>query len=127
MKGLLQHCLKRVGRWAAGPVAVLAMLGAHVTALVVLGALVIALAVLACLTWRWTLGSTARSDRGIRMILALRGDPRSLPQRPSANSPPRSPRRQTAQAPAARSPQTARAGEVTPDSRVAPSSRRRKG
>jgi hypothetical protein len=81
VKGLVQRCLKRVGRWAAGPVAALAGLGAHVTALVVLGALVIALAVLACLMWRWTLGSTARSDRGIRVILALRGDPRALRQR----------------------------------------------
>ena len=90
MKGLVQRCLKRAGHWAAGPVAVVAGLGAHVTALVVLGALVIALAVLACMMWRWTLASAARSDRGIRMILALRGDPRSLPQRPSA--PPGSPR-----------------------------------
>jgi hypothetical protein len=87
VKGLVQHCLKRAGRWAAAPVAVLAGLSAHVTALVVLGALVIALAVLACLMWRWTLASTARSNRGIRMILALRGDPRSLPQRPSPQPP----------------------------------------
>ena len=73
MKGLVQHCLKRAGHLAAWPVAVLAGLGAHVTALVVLGILTLALAVLACLMWRWTLGSTARADRGIRMILALRG------------------------------------------------------
>jgi hypothetical protein len=86
VNGLMQRCLKRVGCWAAGPVAVLAGLGAHVTALVVLGVLVIALAVLACLMWCWTLGSTARSDRGVKMILALRGDPRSPPQRPSAQS-----------------------------------------
>jgi hypothetical protein len=92
VKGLIQHCLKRAGRWAAAPVAVLAGLGAHGAALAVLGGLVIALAVLACLMWRWTLASTARSDRGIRMILALRGDPRSLPQRPSPQPPPGSPR-----------------------------------
>lgn len=56
MKGLIQRCLKRVGRWVAGPVAVLAGLGAHgMTTLIVLGAFVIALAVLACLMWRWAL------------------------------------------------------------------------
>lgn len=109
MKGLVQRCLKRAGAWAAGPVALIAGLGAHVTALAVLGALVMALAVLACLTWRWTLHSNARSDRGIRMILALRGDPRSLPQRPSAQPPAGSPRHPPGPRPrAARSPQTAR-------------------
>lgn len=126
MRGLAQRCLNRVARWVAGPVVVLAGLGAHVAALVVLGALVIALAVLACLMWRWTLGTAARSDRGIRMVQALRGDPRSLPQRPSAQSGSGSPARPGG-TPAASSPQAAAAGKVTLASRVAPSSWRRKG
>jgi hypothetical protein len=121
VKGLIQRCLKRVGRWAAGPVALLAGLGAHVTALVVLGALVVALSGLACLMWRWTFGSTARSDRVIRMILALHGDPSSLPQRASAQSPCRQPGlRRTA------APQAAPAGKAALTSRAAPPSRRRK-
>jgi hypothetical protein len=86
VKGLVQRCLNGAS-WAAGPVVVLAGLGAHVAALVVFGTLVIALAVLACLMWRWTLGTAARSDRGIRMVKALRGDQEFRPQCPPAQSP----------------------------------------
>jgi hypothetical protein len=126
VEGLVQRCLKRVGRWAAGPIAVLAGLGAHVTALIVLGALVLALAVLACLMWRWTLASTARSNRGVRVILALRGDSRSLPQRPAAKPAPRL-AASRAEATAAGSPRAVPTVKATLTSRVTPSTRRRKG
>jgi hypothetical protein len=87
--GFVLRYLKRVRRWAAGPAALLAGFSAHgLTALVVLAALVVVLAVLGRGMLRWTISSGARSDRMIRMILALRGDGRSPAESPSALSSP---------------------------------------
>jgi hypothetical protein len=89
VKGLVLRCLKRTGQWLAGSAAVLAVVGLHGPAApVVAGVLAIVLAVLAYRMLRWTLASSARSDRLIRMILALRGDARSLPHDPLASPPP---------------------------------------
>jgi hypothetical protein len=72
--------LKRV-RWMAGPVALLAGLTAHgVVALIVFGVLFVVLAVLGRGMLRWIISSDDHSDRLIRLILASRGDGRSLAQ-----------------------------------------------
>lgn len=85
------RCLKRVSRWVAGPAALLAWLSMHgLTALVVVAALVVVLAVLGLGLFRWIIDSGTRSDRVNRMILALRGDARSLAPGPSASPSPTS-------------------------------------
>ncbi len=93
----MKNALKRVRQWVAGPAALLAALSTHgFVALIVLAVLVVVLAV-------WIIGSDARTARVTRMILALRGNARSLG--PAATSPPSSRRRR--QRPARRR-QTAR-------------------
>ena len=94
------RCLKRVSRWVAGPAALLAWLSMHgLTALVVVAALVVVLAVLGLGLFRWIIDSGTRSDRVNRMILALRGDARSLAPGPSTSPLPASRQhRQTARA-----------------------------
>lgn len=86
---LVLRCLKRMV-WIAGSAGLVASLSSHgLLALVVLAVLVVVLALLGRAMLRWTISSGPRSDRMIRMILALRGDGRSLPQGHAALSSPR--------------------------------------
>jgi hypothetical protein len=93
---LVLRSLKRVGRWAAGPAALLAGLSAHgLPGLIVLACLVVVLAVLSRGMIRWIIASGARSDRVTRMIVAWRSG-QSHPSSAASGSVPRLPSRAAA-------------------------------